>query len=280
MKINIIGAGRLGQHLARAVLDHNIAAPLTLCNRNLHTARAAIQMLGSGFAVSGLSDLPFANITFITTPDDAIAGIAAQLTVSPGQIVAHCSGVLNADVLSPLREQGALIASIHPLRAFRAHHIQDNAFQDCDCVIEGDTEAVRTLTTLFIQMGAHVLPISASKKATYHAAAVMASNYLVTLAGCAITLFHEAGLSEAQAQNITENLMQSSLNNIRHVTDIKQALTGPLARGDINTVSMHLDALQSDSIKAFYRTAALTTLPLTDLDDAILHALKKRLAAK
>ena len=277
MKINIIGAGRLGQQLARALLDTNSAQSLTLCNRHINSARAAIKTLGAGHAVAALSALPFADITFITTPDDTIAGIAAQLAISPGHIVAHCSGVLSTDVLMPLAESGALVASIHPLRAFRAHHVQEKAFQDCDCVIEGSPEAVLALTTLFTQMGAHVIPITASKKATYHAAAVMASNYLVTLAGCAITLFHEAGLSEAQAQKMTEDLMQSSLTNIRDATHINQALTGPLARGDINTITVHLESIQSESISALYRAAALATLPLTNLEDSVLETLKKRL---
>ncbi|HBI21521.1 MAG TPA: DUF2520 domain-containing protein [Legionella sp.] len=194
----------------------------------------------------------------------------------PGHVIAHCSGVLGSEILAPLREQGGLVASIHPLRAFRAHHVQINAFKDCDCVVEGDPDAVLTLTTLFTQMGAHVIPISASKKATYHAAAVMASNYMVTLASCAIALFHEAGLSEAQAQNITKDLMQSSLTHIREAAHINQALTGPLSRGDLNTVTLHLEAIQSESVNALYRAAGLATLPLTSLDESMRIALKNR----
>ena len=281
MKINIIGAGRLGQHLAASLLELRRAQPLTIYSRSLNSALHAIKTLGAGHAVESVSALPCADITFITAPDDAIEGIVTQLThnhcILPGQIIAHCSGVLAAEILAPLRERGGLVASLHPLRAFRAHHVHVNAFKDCDCVVEGDPDAVLTLTTLFTEMGAHVIPILASKKATYHAAAVMASNYMVTLASCAMALFHEAGLSEAQAQNITKDLMHSSLTHIRDATHIKHALTGPLARGDIQTVTLHLDAIQSESVNALYRTAGLATLPLTNMDEAIRTALKNKL---
>lgn len=281
MKINIIGAGRLGLSLARALLENNCAKPLTIYNRRLEPALEAIRTWGPGNAVETLADLPLADITLITAPDDAIARIAAQLAqshlASPGQMVAHCSGVLGSEVLSPLRESGGLIASIHPLRAFRAGNVPFNAFQGCDCVVEGDAQVAQALTTLFTRIGAHVMPIQASKKAVYHAAAVMASNYLITLAGCANTLFHEAGLSDALAQNITNNLMQNSLTNLKETRQASLALTGPLARGDIQTITKHLNAIPSESIRTLYRAAGLATLPLTRLDDHVLHALKKQL---
>jgi predicted short-subunit dehydrogenase-like oxidoreductase (DUF2520 family) len=281
MKINIIGAGRLGLSLARALIENLCAESLTICNRHFEHALKAVNTLGTGTAVETIADLPRADITFITAPDDAIAGIASQLATShrtaPGQIIAHCSGVLNSEVLSPLRDSGCVLASIHPLRAFRANHVPFNAFQHCDCVVEGDTPAVVALTTLFTNMGSHIIPIMASKKATYHAAAVMASNYVVTLASCAFDLFHEAGLTDEQAQKITTRLMQSSLANLQSTTHASLALTGPLVRGDINTISMHLNAIQSEPINALYRAAGLATLPLTDLNNPILAALKKQL---
>ena len=187
VKFNIIGAGRLGKNIALSLITHGDNQLVAVCNHNLASAAKAVRALGAGTAVNRLTDLPEVDLTFITTPDDLIADMAALLPASSG-VVVHCSGVLGSDVLAPLKKNGCHVASLHPLKAFREHHLQPDAFQNCDCMVEGDEYAVELLTRLFSGMRAQVLPIMAAKKSTYHAAAVMASNYLVTLAGCAIKL--------------------------------------------------------------------------------------------
>ena len=276
VRFNIIGAGRLGKNLALALMARGGAQLIAVCNRNINSAVAAVNSLNAGIAVESLAALPAVDITFITTPDDCIASVAsvaAALRNTSG-IVVHCSGVLGSDVLTPLKERGCLIASIHPLRAFRENYLNPNALQDCDCVVEGDEHAVEWLTALFTCLGAQVMPITAMKKNTYHAAAVMASNYLVTLAGCAVDLLIEAGLPEDHAKGMAQRLMQSSLTNLRDTTHVADALTGPLARGDIDTISKHLQAINEPCIDALYRAAGLATLQLTKLDNEALSALR------
>lgn len=281
MKFNIIGAGRLGKNLAKSLINSNCGQLLAVYNPSLQRALSATQDIGTGRPIATLTELPPADVIFITTPDDQIAVIAHLLanlnTINPGTMVVHCSGVYGSEVLTSLQKQGCLIASIHPLRAFRADYLPPNAFTDCDCVVEGDELAVQLLTTQFSAMGAHVLRIIATKKALYHAAAVMASNYMVTLASCATTLFHDSGLSQSQAHTITQHLMQNSLSNLAATTHATQALTGPIARGDINTINAHLNAINTPYISALYKSAGLATLPLTQLNSEVRLALKKRL---
>lgn len=276
MRVNIIGAGRLGKNLALSLVSHADAALVAVYNCRLDSALAAVAELGVGMAVGALADLPAVDVTFITTPDDSIASVAAALPAS-GSMVVHCSGVLSSDVLLPLKKKDCSVASIHPLRAFRSKHVSPDAFLACDCVVEGDERAVQILTTLFTTLGAQVMPITAAKKRTYHAAAVMASNYLVTLAGCAVELLMEAGLPEKQAQGMAQRLMQSSLTNLHNTNHTADALTGPLARGDLNTIDQHLHAIKTPHIQALYRAAGLATLPLTHLDHEVLNALRIRL---
>ncbi len=276
MRFNVIGAGRLGKNLALSLLSRADCELVAVCNQSIQSAVDAVAELGAGLAVGSLTELPSVDVTFITAPDDGLAEIARSLRGVSG-IVAHCSGALSSDVLTPLKRQGCLIASIHPLKAFRKNNTQSNAFKDCDCVIEGDELAVDLLTTLFFDMGANVLPILAAKKASYHAAAVMASNYLVTLAGCAVELLMDSGLTETQANSMTQGLMQSSLNNLKHSNHASEALTGPLSRGDIQTVHQHLQAIKNPSIDALYRTAGLATLPFTHLDDNVQDAFRTSL---
>lgn len=283
MKFNIIGAGRLGKNLALSLLHSGNGQLVALCNRRLQSAMTAVTEVGAGLAIADVAALPEVQLTFITAPDDYTASIALSLaaagSLSPGSMVVHCSGVLGSDVLKPLQDSGCLTASIHPLRAFRAHHLNSNAFQDCDCVVEGDDDAVLWLTRCFSQMGARVVSIDITQKSVYHAAAVMASNYVVTLAGSAVALMLDAGLTEQQAQPMVLRMMSSSLANLQQTTHASQALTGPLMRGDLNTINKHLQAIKSSHIGALYRAAGLATLPLTGLDEGILSALSDKLEA-
>lgn len=278
MNFNLIGAGRLGQNLALSLIHQCDVTLLGICNQTQASAAHAVSTIQSGRALSALTDLPPADFILITTPDDAISSIVKQLAecqqIKPGQVIIHCSGVLSSDILNPLRNKGCFVASVHPLKAFRTHHLQQDAFRGCYCVLEGDTNALSLLKTLLAQMGAEIIISSELQKSTYHAAAVMASNYLVTLAGCAIELFTDSGLTFKQAKIITEHLMQDSLNNVKETTHPKDALTGPLVRGDLDTIKKHLSGIQSPQINTLYRIAAIATQSLTPLSQTMLDALE------
>lgn len=268
MKINVIGAGRLGRSLAHACMTNRVASSLMVCNRTLYSTQQAIKAIGAGHAIETINHAPPADVWFITAPDDAIELIATHLahsnSIQPGHIIAHCSGVLEAKILEPVRQQGALVASVHPLRAFNSNAIHKHAFQDCTCIMEGDPEALTRLMDLFAQIGARPLAMTELNKAAYHAAATMASNYTVTLANSATELFLNAGLSKQEARRMTLDLMNNSLDNLQNTTHFAEALTGPLVRGDINTINAHLNTIQSPAIHRLYRAAGLATLLLTD----------------
>jgi len=283
MKINIIGAGSLGKNLAYALQSHYPGSLAAICNRSLESAQEAVTMIGAGAAVARVDELPRVGLTFITTPDDIIASVVAQLVknnvLAAASVVVHCSGVLACDVLKPLQEAGCDIASMHPLKAFRTYQLNQEVFVACNCVVEGDAPATRLLTELFAAMGANLLTIQAGKKSTYHAAAVMASNYVVTLAGCASQLMEDAGFAPEPARDIVQQLMQGSLTNLKNTGHVANSLTGPLLRGDSNTIAMHLQAITDPVIHAFYRAAALATLPLTPHAEETLAKLTAHLTA-
>ena len=283
MKFNIIGAGRLGKNLALSLSTHNHQL-LAICNRTFLSATSAVEALNLGQAVENIADLPAAGLILITSPDDQIEAIAIELAsngfILPGCIIAHCSGVLASDILKPLQDIGCFIASIHPLKAFRADHVEHDAFHECHCVVEGDKEAVMFLNQYFSEMGAHIIPIAASNKSAYHAAAVMASNYLVTLAHCSIELLKNIGIDETDARAMIYPLMQGSLNNLNQTDSPAQALTGPLARGDIKTIERHLEIIHTPQIDALYRAAGLATLPMIQQAKTVLLSLSEKLLAK
>lgn len=274
MQFNLIGAGRLGQNLATALVHSGLAKLNGLYNQSTDSAKTALANIGSGYAVEYLHDLPKADLTIITTPDDIIYSIAEQLAenkiVSSGHVVIHCSGVLSSTELAPLTQLGCYTASIHPLKAFRVEDVESTSLQSCDCVMEGHEQALKLLRSLFQPLGANLILIPPERKAIYHAAAVFASNYLVTLASIAIDLLQETGISASSAQQMTSRLMTTSLTHIQQAHAIPEALTGPLARGDINTINKHLHGLQHNTaIHNLYQAMARATLPITTLSDEL-----------
>jgi len=270
MRINLIGPGRLGKALAASLILTGEHRLLGVYHPTITRAQQAVATLGQGLALYQLSALPQADLTLITCPDDEMPALIKKLAeaamIIPNSIVMHASGILNSDILMPLKQQGAHTASLHPLKAFReANTPNANAFQGVHCAIEGDSEAINQLTPLWQAMGAQVFKLNPEKKAAYHAAAVIASNYLVTLASEAIQLFETSGLPPKNAREICLQLMQTSLDNLKQTNSPKQALTGPLVRGDVQTVQKHLDAITSKQTKKLYCIAGLATLPLVDL---------------
>jgi predicted short-subunit dehydrogenase-like oxidoreductase (DUF2520 family) len=267
---NIIGAGRLGKQLAFALCEQKIGQLQAVCNAHEESAQAVVSELGKGIAVSTLSKLPSAKLYFLTVPDASIASLTKNMQeechFSPQSIVIHCSGVLDTSVLAPLKERGVSVVSLHFLKAFAKGPVQKDVFRNCDCTFEGEEEAYPLISTICAQLGCRLTKILSGQKALYHAGAVIASNYLVTLAAVAKQCFTRAGMDVSSAHNIVANLLQGSVDNVR-VAALEDALTGPLARGDIPTLIKHLEVLDKETA-AFYKKAMLVTLPLTALSDA------------
>lgn len=272
MKCNIIGAGRLGKNIGLALTGIHAISSLSICNRTLDSAFNACQDIGFGLAVPGLKELPAADITWLCCNDDAIPmlveALASQANLKPGSFVIHSSGVLNSSLLAPLQEKGCAIASFHPLKAFKSDYLDSGAFNQVDCTVEGDVNVCDWLQQTFSRLGAYVSAIAPEHKAMYHAAACIASNYLITLAACSEELLLKAGLQAQQSRRMLLNLMQGNITNMQQSERIADALTGPLGRGDLNTLALHLKAMEQTSMHHLYKAAGLATLPLTQLSAA------------
>jgi predicted short-subunit dehydrogenase-like oxidoreductase (DUF2520 family) len=282
MKCNIIGAGRLGKNIALALFNSQIISSFCICNRTYESALKACQELGFGVAVAQISELPQAEITWICSGDDAISSVvealANQSVLKPGTFIIHSSGVLNSSILAPLKVHGCFIASFHPLKAFKTHYIDKDAFYQVDCVLEGDAPACNWINQSFTALGAYISAIKPENKARYHAAACIASNYLITLASCSEALFLKAGLNKQQSRRMLINLMQGNLTNLQHTERIAESLTGPLIRGDKKTLRLHLDSIENPLIHHLYQAAGLATLPLTNLTEKEKKEIKNLLS--
>lgn len=270
MTVHVIGGGSVGQTLGHLFVKHQIATVLGVVTRSEASARAAIQFIGQGTYYTTAADLPHADVTLITTPDHAFSDILEQLVcnplLEPGAIVVHCSGALTSEYLSVLRDRNLVVASIHPMMSFKQPLVSVSQFVEIPCALEGDVAALDKLTGLFTAIGAQVYPIQKDKKALYHVAAVFASNYQVTLAQQAHSCLRAAGLSESQAKHLVTVIMQSMLTHIRHAVEPKDALTGPIQRGDRVAIQQHLAALSDHpNLRDLYCLLGQATLPLTHL---------------
>ncbi len=279
--LNLIGAGKLGKTLGHLFVSHALVRLQAVVNSSKGSSREAIAFIGSGTCCNEIRELPSADITLITTPDVFIAPTCQALSqnpsLKPGSLVVHCSGSLSSDALSFAKKRGCFVASIHPMRSFANPEWSIREYSGTYCALEGDVESIPILQGLFESIGSIVYTIHPSKKASYHAAGVFASNYLVTLAHQAIACLEAAGVEELVAMQVILQLMQSSLSNLKSSLSCQKSLTGPIQRGDITTIKRHMEALTEDQ-HHLYSLLGKATLALTTHDQekkaGLLDALK------
>lgn len=244
--VTIIGPGRVGKTLGRVLVASGAARILDVAARSLESAENAVRFIGAGIPHAGLDRLGRADIYLLGVPDDQIAMVCAQLVAAHAlraeAIIVHCSGALNAAVLQPARAADALIASVHPLRSFADPERVSADFAGTCCGIEGDDAALAALRPMLEHAGARLIGIDSAHKTLYHAAAVFASNYLVTLIDVAVQTYGQAGIARDAALQLIAPLLRESAENAFRLGPAA-ALTGPIARGDWQTVERQQRAL-------------------------------------
>ena len=247
-RIAIIGVGRLGSTLAAALEGCDYAVRIAHA-RPPHEVQAALDA----------SDL-----AFLTVPDAAIATVCASLHWRADQAAVHCSGALGLDVLATATEAGALTGCLHPLQSFPVGDPQPTRFRAITCGIEARIPLDATLERIAHDLGARTISLEGVDRALYHAAAVFAANDIVALLAAATRTWALAGLPAQAAQAALGPLLLAVAHNVTTL-DLADALTGPLARGDLATIARHLAALDATpSLRALYRALAseLARLPL------------------
>lgn len=203
-----------------------------------------------------------AELVFITTQDGMIRSAAEQLTKNrlyrPGQIWVHCSGSMSSRALQIDNGLPVRYLSLHPLQAFAGIEQAVELLQGTHFGVEGDAEQIGF--EIVNQLGGIPHRLDPDRKPLYHAGAVIASNYLITLADLAVQVFEYAGIAREEALESLLPLMEGTLQNLRQV-GIPQALTGPIARGDSAVVRSHLEQMPL-KIESVYRELGLVTLEL------------------
>lgn len=255
LTVSVIGAGRLGTALARALFlsGYEIEAVLA---RRLSSARRAAALLGTStqaLAANQLPSLPKSKIVFISTPDDDILDIATALanvqgTSARGRTVLHTSGALSSsDVLSPVAAKGFHTGSLHPLVSVSDSLSGADKLVGAFFCVEGDAAAGRVAQLIVRDLKGKSFHLASNNKPLYHAAAVMASGHMVALFSIATEMLTQAGLNPKTARRVLLSLLESTVENLS-ASEPARALTGTFARGDLATVKRHLAALSGKEL--------------------------------
>lgn len=246
---SIVGAGRLGTALSAALVRRGWKLRLVV-DTDARAARESRRLVGAGRAAAtiGRAARP-GDVVIIAVPDASVGRVAAALAASgpdwAGRTALHTSGILPAGALGPLRERGARTASLHPVQSIPRKDTPASAFRGVVWGIEGDEAALVTAEAIVRSLGGHVLRLSEKEKPLYHAACALASNALVALTAASFDLLRAAGIDEKTASAALLPLMQGTLQNVKSLGP-REALTGPLSRGDEATIKKHLEALRGE----------------------------------
>lgn len=262
-RIGFIGAGPVGTAFGvrLAQQDYEVIAVYDLSRAAAQNFAKAVPGCQICRTAQELADK--AELAFITTPDDVIPKVAAQASWHSGQAVLHCSGACSTDILEPARQQGAMVGSIHPCQTFASIEQAVDNLPGSTFAVQADEPLLSVLKELTVALQGTWVYLTADDKALYHAAAAIACNYVYTVVKLAADLWQNFGKSAAEATEAYLPLLRGTVNNIDRL-GFPGCLTGPIARGDLDTVRRHLDALanRAPSHLQIYKALGMATIPI------------------
>jgi len=262
--IVIIGAGKVGTALGALLIKkgHRVDAAVA---RNAATLEKAAPLLpGARLLTGGVRELGQADVIFITTNDGEIRkacdDLAKRGTLLPKHTVIHTSGAGPLELLSSARSAGAQVASLHPIQSFASVELALKQLPGSYFGLTAEGPARDVALRIVDDLGGIAVDVADKDKALYHAAACVASNYLVALLQLAQQLYKAAGFSGDAALKAMMPLVKGTLSNIEGVGTVA-ALTGPIARGDVTIIKQHLNALNklSPDMAELYKALGLRT---------------------
>jgi predicted short-subunit dehydrogenase-like oxidoreductase (DUF2520 family) len=242
-KLGFIGAGTVGTALAIRLSERGCQV-IAVSSRSQTSADKLAQAIdGCSAVASSQAVADSAELVFITTPDDAIATTVSSIKWHAGQSVVHCSGADSVYSLEPARKQGANVGAIHPLQTFASVEQAINNISGSTFALEAEEPLLSTLKDIATTLDGTWIELTADDKVLYHAAAVIACNYLVTLVKLSTDLWQTFNVLPERATQALLPLLHGTIANIERV-GIPQCLTGPIARGDTGTITKHINAME------------------------------------
>jgi len=227
------------------------------------------------------------NLVFIATPHGAVRDVARSLAGIEwmnfrGMAVCHASGMLTAEALDPVRKRGATVFSFHPLQTFPREFAPSMIVPTARGIyygVDGPPAGLRMARRLARSLDGHVVEIPPEKREFYHAACVVASNHLATMLSVLESMYAVISGNERGFYRVFKPIITTTLRNIERTSPAK-ALSGPVARGGIDTVARHLAevARYTPAILSYYCAVTLETVRLAIAKGSITPAQGEQLS--
>ena len=243
--IGFIGIGVLGKGLALCLTDRGYRVTAAH-SKSLNSAQwLADRVPGCRVYPSAQELCDATDLVFITTPDAVIGQIAASVTWRPGQAVVHCCGAASRELLHTAARQGAITGAFHPYQTFAGLESQEDIASRLSGVafaVAGQEWLESYLCEMATELGGHPVSIADGDRPLYHASAVLACGYLVTLLKATIEVWQAMGFTEREAIDALYPISRATLDNLAK-SGADASVTGPVVRGDIDTLRSHLESL-------------------------------------
>lgn len=247
-RVSIIGAGAVARSIALALFygGVKIDSIYSLHGISAHKLSRNVKARVWG----SFEDLTvLGTYTILCVPDREIRTVATYIAKRfpslKSKVFIHTSGALSSDELLPLKKKWASIGSFHPMQTFPKN--ARTSLKNVWCAIEGDKQALSFSRGIAKIFGANIFTISKEGKVLYHTAGIFAANYFVTLLSVVKDVASASGIPAKDVWKIYEPIIMKTLHNVT-TTSPEQALTGPISRGDVATVTKHLQALSKKKL--------------------------------
>jgi predicted short-subunit dehydrogenase-like oxidoreductase (DUF2520 family) len=270
--VTIVGPGRMGLALGGALVSSGAIRNLNVFGRRPEPPAHPLFTQGVARYVFGVEPLaPDSVAVFLAVPDAVVPEmaftVAAQGEAPQGCAAFLVSGSLPTDVLAPLHARGYAVGSFHPLQAVSHPVSAADRIPGSYIAVVGSPEATAVARRLAHAMGSHLLSVPAARRPLFHAATVLASNYLPPLLDLAARLMERAGVSPDDALPALLPLVRGTLDSIEE-RGLAASVRGPIVAEDLETIALHLRALDEDDRKLYAAFGTqLARLAGTGLDD-------------